>query len=56
MRGDPGVLRWGEGGCLEGANVLLPPAAKRVGLINFSGLKRSSGQCDSTYCKQCGMK
>ena len=37
---------------LINSNVLLPPAAKRVKLINFSGPKQSFGQQDSADCKQ----
>ena len=32
--------------------ILLPPAAKRAGLINCSGSKRSFTQLDSADCKQ----
>ena len=35
-------------------NVLLPPAAKRVGLINFPAPKRSFGRRDSAYCMSVG--
>ena len=40
----------------DGANVLLPPDAKRVELINFSGPKLSFWRHDSADCKQCGTK
>ena len=34
----------------------LPPASKRVELINFSGPNRRFGHCDSADCKQHGTK
>ena len=38
------------------SNVLVSSAAKRVQLISFSWPKRSSGERDSSYCKQRGTK
>ena len=41
---------------LINSDVLLPPAAKRVELFNFSGPKRSFGSRDCADCKQRGTK
>ena len=41
---------------LFNSNVLLPPAAKRVKLINFSEPKRRFGRRDNADCKQRGEK
>ena len=56
IRGEPGLFSVEEEGSSEEAKVLLPPAAKRVEFINFSGTKRSFGRRDSANCKQCGTK
>ena len=56
IRGESGLFSVEEEGSSEEAKVLLPPAAKRVEFINFSGPKRSFGRRDSADCKQCGTK